>query len=130
MDWPARLLDQRAGPKGAGYVVQYLGVELLPAEPGALVLFDDLRQKGWREIGPIVVCRAARDHRGGVGDQLADAFDRLRRRGSDDARIVPEPQPEHQHVPGFRVPPGSHLVAPSCVMLRTAQALGLVRAVS
>src|SRR5436190_279330 len=35
MDWPARLLDQRAGPKGAGYVVQYLGVELLPAEPGA-----------------------------------------------------------------------------------------------
>jgi hypothetical protein len=48
----------------------------------------------------------------------------------DDARIVPEPQPEHQHVPGFRVPPGSNLVAPSCVMLRTAQALGLVRAVS
>jgi|SRR5580700_4400756 hypothetical protein len=36
MDWPARLLDQRAGPKGTGYVVQYLGVELLPAEPGAL----------------------------------------------------------------------------------------------
>ena len=32
MDWPARLLDQGAGPKGAGYVVQYLGVELLPAE--------------------------------------------------------------------------------------------------
>src|ERR1700731_2787783 len=24
MDWPARLLDQRAGPKGTGYVVQYL----------------------------------------------------------------------------------------------------------
>ena len=25
--------DQRAGPKGTGYVVQYLDVELLPAEP-------------------------------------------------------------------------------------------------
>jgi hypothetical protein len=45
MDWPARLLDQRAGPKGTGYVVQYLGVELLPAEPGALVLAYDLLQK-------------------------------------------------------------------------------------
>jgi hypothetical protein len=30
MDWPARLLDQRARPKSAGDVVQYLGVELLP----------------------------------------------------------------------------------------------------
>src|ERR1700739_4698411 len=129
-DGPARLLDQRAGPKGTRYVVQYLGVELLPAEPGALVFLDDLLQKRRREAGPIVVCRAARDHRGGVGDQLADDFDRLRRRGDDDARIVPEPQPEHQHVPGFRVSPGSNLVAPSCVMLRTAQALGLVRAVS
>src|SRR2546423_10398264 len=55
MDWPARLLDQRAGPKGAGDVVQYLGVELLPAEPGALVLADDLLQKRRREVGPIVV---------------------------------------------------------------------------
>src|SRR6202035_1752281 len=80
-----RLLDQRAGPKGTGYVVQYLGVELLPAEPGALVLAYDLLQKRRREVGPIVVCRAARDHRGGVGDQLADDFDRLRRRGDDDA---------------------------------------------
>ena len=35
MNRPARLLDQRAGPKGTGYVVQYLGVELLPAEPEA-----------------------------------------------------------------------------------------------
>src|SRR6266403_2154288 len=70
MDWPARLLDQRAGPKGTGYVVQYLGVELLRAEPGALVLLDDLRQKGWREIGPIVVCRAARDLGVGVGARV------------------------------------------------------------
>src|ERR1700730_7640580 len=62
MDWPARLLDQRAGPKGTGYVVQYLGVELLPAEPGALVLAYDLLQKRRREVGPIVVCRAACDH--------------------------------------------------------------------
>src|SRR5207302_7044024 len=54
-----------------------LGVELLPAEPGALVLAYDLLQKRRREVGPIVVCRAARDHRGGVADQLADDFDRL-----------------------------------------------------
>jgi hypothetical protein len=53
MDWPARLLDQRAGPKGTWYVVQYLGVELLPAEPGALVLAYDLLQKRRRKVGPI-----------------------------------------------------------------------------
>ena len=44
-------------------------------------------QERWRQIGAVVVGRAARDHRGGVGDQLADDFDRLRRRGDDDARI-------------------------------------------
>src|SRR5271155_4724641 len=72
-----RVSSISARDQGAGYVVQYLGVELLPAEPGALVLAYDLLQKRRREVGPIVVCRAARDHRGGVGDQLADDFDRL-----------------------------------------------------
>jgi len=97
---------------------------------GAFVLLHDLRQKGCRQIEPIIVRRAARDDRRGIGDQFANDPDRLGRGRDDDARIVPKPQPEHQHVPGFRVPPGSNLVAPSCVMLRTAQALGLVRAVS
>src|SRR6202011_4778974 len=129
MDWPARLLDQRAGPKSAGYVVQYLGVELLPTEPGALVLAYDLMQKRRREVGPIVVCRAARDHRGGVGDQLADDFDRLRRRGDNDARIRPKPQPEHQHVPRLWIPPGGYFITPRCIVLRPPQALRLVGAV-
>ena len=129
MNRPARLLDQRAGPKGTGYVVQYLGVELLPAEPGALVLAYDLLQKRRREVGPIVVCRAARDHRGGVGDQLADDFDWLRGRGDDDARIRPKPQPEHQHVPRLWISPGGYFITPRCIVLRPPQALRLVGAV-
>src|SRR4051794_28895310 len=36
------------------FAVQDLGVELLPAEPGALVLAYDLLQKRRREFGPIV----------------------------------------------------------------------------
>src|SRR5207248_5293757 len=129
MDWPARLLDQRAGPKGAGDVVQYLGVELLPAEPGALVLAYGLLQKRRREVGPIVVCRAARNHRGGVGDQLADDFDRLGGGSDDDARVGTEAQPEHQHVPRLWIPPGGYFVTPRCVVLRPPQALRLVGAV-
>src|SRR5438045_7782769 len=108
MDWPARRLDQRAAPKGAGHVVQYLGVELLPAEPGALVLAYDLLQKGRREVGPIVVCRAARDHRGGVGDQLADDLDRLGGGCDNRARIIAATQPEHQDVPCLWIPPGGY----------------------
>src|SRR3954468_1823902 len=129
MDWPARLLDQRAGPKGAGDVVQYLGVELLAAEPGALVLADDLLQKRRREVGPIVVGRAARDHRSGVGDQLADDLDRLGGGCDNRARIIAETQPEHQHVPGLWIPPGGYFITPRGVVLRPAQALRLVGAV-
>src|ERR1700732_3349224 len=129
MDWPARLLDQRAGLRGPGFFVQYLGVELLPAEPGALVLAYDLLQKRRREVGPVVVCRAARDHRGGVGEQLADDFDRLRRRGDDDARIGPKPQPEHQHVPRLWIPRGGYFITPRCIVLRPPQSLRLVGAV-
>src|SRR5205085_9541011 len=126
---PARLFDQPAGPKGARHVVQYLGVELLPAEPGALVLAYDLLQKRRREVGPIVVCRAARDHRGGVGDQLADDLDRLGGGGDDDARVGTQAQPEHQHVPGLWIPPGGYFITPRRVVLRPSQALRLVGAV-
>src|SRR5207248_546130 len=129
MDWPARLLDQRAGPKGTGYVVQYLGVELLAAEPGALVLADDLLQKRRREVGPIVVCRAARDHCGEVGDQLADDLDRLGGGCDNRARIIAETQPEHQHVPRLWIPPGGYFITPRGVVLRPPQALRLVGAV-
>src|SRR5437588_7072903 len=104
-----------ARPKSAGDVVQYLGVELLPAKPGALVLAYDLLQKCRREVGPIVVCRAARDHRGGVGDQLADDFDRLGGGGDDDARVGTQAQSEHQHVPGLWIPPRGYFITPRCV---------------
>ena len=43
--------------------------------------------RGWG-AGPALVGRAALDHRGGVGDQLADDFDRLRRRGDDGHQTV------------------------------------------
>jgi len=85
---PPRFLEQRPAPKCTGHVVEDLGVEFLPAEPGALVFFDDLRHKRWRQIGPVVVCRAARDDGRGIGDQVADDLDRLRRGSDDDARII------------------------------------------
>ena len=86
-------------------------------------------QEGWRQIGPVVVRRAARDRGGRIGDQLADDLDRLRRRGDDDARIRPKPQPEHQHVPRLWIPPGGYFITPRGVVLRPPQALRLVGAV-
>ena len=51
---PCRL-DQCPRPQGARYIVEKLGIEFLAAEASALVLLDDLRQKGCRQIEPIVV---------------------------------------------------------------------------
>jgi hypothetical protein len=42
---PTRLFDQRSVPQRTGHIVEDLGIELLPAEPGALVLAYDLLQK-------------------------------------------------------------------------------------
>ena len=50
-----------------------------PMGMGAFVLLHDLRQKGCRQIEPIVVGRAARDDRRGIGDQFANDPDRLGR---------------------------------------------------
>ena len=72
------------------------------------------------------VARTARDDRRGVVEQFSDDLDRLRRGGDDDARVMAKPQPEHKHVPGFRITPRTELVTPCQVMLRAAQALWLI----
>jgi len=41
-------------------VFEQLGVELLPAEPGALVFADDLIEKCRRQVATIFVARAAK----------------------------------------------------------------------
>src|SRR5437764_14463053 len=53
----------------------------------------------------------------------------LRRRRDDDARIIAETQPEHQHVPRLWIPPGGYFITPRGVVLRPPQALRLVGAV-
>jgi hypothetical protein len=53
MDWPARLLDQGARPKGTRHVVEDFSVQLLATEPRALVFLDDLMQERWRQIGAV-----------------------------------------------------------------------------
>src|SRR5258706_11646982 len=100
-----------------------------PAQIVQPLVWRTVRSNSEPRIQPIVVGRAARDHRGGVGDQLADDLDRLRRRGDDDARIRPKPQPEHQHVPRLWIPPGGYFITPRCIVLRPPQALRLVGAV-
>jgi hypothetical protein len=135
--WIERIVDEggllkvcRSGPKGAGYVVQYLGVELLPAEPGALVFAYDLVQKGRCQINPVVVRRAAGNYCRRIADQFAKDSNRLRRRGDNNARVITEAQPEHEHRPGFVwIPPRADFVCPRAVMLRSAKPLRLVGAV-
>jgi len=72
-------------PQRAGHIIEDLGVEFLPAKPGPFVFPDDLRQEGRRQIGAVVVSRAARYERRRIRDQLADNLDRLGRCGDDDA---------------------------------------------
>jgi hypothetical protein len=55
--------------------------------------------------------------------------DRLWRGRHDDTRVSAEAQPEHQHVPGFWIPPAGYLIAPSGVVLWSAQTLRLIGAV-
>ena len=95
MGRPARLLKQRPVPQRTRHIVENFGVELLPTEPRPFVLANYLLQKRRRQIGPIVVCRAARHDRRGVGEQLADDLNWLWRGGDDDARVIPQAQPEH-----------------------------------
>src|SRR5438270_3934175 len=40
------------------------------------------------------------------------------------------PQPEHEHVPGFRISPGGYFITPHCVVLRPPQPFRLVGAVA
>ncbi len=112
--------------KRARHVVEDLGVELLPPEPGSLIAPHDLVEKGGRQVGAVFGGRAAGHHDLRVGEQRADQLDRARRRRHDRARVGAEPQPEHQHVPRGRIAPRRKLVAPGEIMLRTAQPVRLV----
>jgi hypothetical protein len=105
---------------------QQLGVQFLPAKPGALVLFDDLLEEGAGQVGAVLVGRTPGDDCGRIGDQVSQQARRPRGRRDHDPRIGAQAQPEHQHVPGLRVAPRTHLVAPGAIVLRAAQTLGLV----
>ncbi len=70
---------------------------------------------------------AAAPPAGGGGDELADDRDRARGGRYDDARVAAETQTHHKVRPGVVGPaPGSDLVAPGGVVLRTAKAIRLV----
>jgi hypothetical protein len=57
---PSRLLYAFAAPKGARNIVEDLRLELLPAEPAALIPPDDLLQERRREVRPVFVLRLIR----------------------------------------------------------------------
>ena len=122
---PARL-DRTVRPQRAGRVLEQLGFELLPAEPGALVFANDLIKKCRRQVATIFVAGAAGHDADRVTHQIADQFRGPRRRGYHGTRVGPQPHPKHQHVPGLGVAPGSELIAPCRVVLRTAQAFRLI----
>jgi hypothetical protein len=70
---------------------------------------------------------AVRDHRRRVVDQLTQERARFGRRRDQHARARAESEPEHQHVPRvLQVAPRRELVGPREVVLRAAEAVGLV----
>ena len=82
---PAQLFEAGAIPQCTRYIVEQFGFDLLPAKPCSFVFPDNLREERVREVGAVLVARPAGDDRRGVGEQLADDLDRLRRGGDDDA---------------------------------------------
>ena len=90
---------------------------------------DDLIEKGRRQIVAVLraSCRASRRPSGRRAASRISLVGRgvvvTTARGSS-----PEPQPEHQHVPGLGIAPCGQLVAPGEIVLRTAQPLRLVGA--
>src|SRR6516162_7857975 len=123
---PAQFFEQRARPQRPRHVIEDLGVELLPADPGALVFADNLGEERLRQIASVFVAAPARQPRRRICDQLTNDLGRLRRRRNDHPRIIAKPQPEHQHVPGVGIPPACQLVTPSRLMLRPTQSLWFV----
>ena len=102
-------------------------MQLLPPEARPFVLAQELAEEALREVRPVVVRRAAGDHRGRVLEQLLDHRRGPRGRGDDPAGLT-EAEPERGHVPGLLlVAPGPELIGPDRVVLRTAKAFGLVR---
>ena len=74
----------------------------------------------------VLARRAARHMRAFGGNERAHEPHRLGRRRDDDARIAAQAQTQHQHVPGLGIAPRGQLVAPGGIVLRAAQAFGLV----
>src|SRR6516162_11467918 len=53
------ILRQRARPQRPRHVIEDLGVELLPADPGALVFADNLGEERLRQIASVFVAAPA-----------------------------------------------------------------------
>ena len=103
-------------------------VELLPAEPAALIFRSDLFQESFRQMHS-VGRRGRVGQRGGrLGDDGTQQGAVARGGGDDLARLPAQPQPELQHVPGvLALLPFGELVAPGAVELGAPQALRLAR---
>src|SRR6202022_328197 len=121
-----RRLDERSAPQRTRHIVEQLAVQFLAAEPGALVFFDDLLEERAGEVGAIFVARAAGHDAGRVAHQIADQFRGPWRRRYHGTRGGPGPDAEHQHAPGLGIAPGAELVAPCCIVLRSAQTFRLI----
>jgi hypothetical protein len=120
------------GPEGARHVLQQLRVQLLAAEAGAEVLPDDPIEEGGRQVGAVLVGRAAGDHDVATlaGDELADQLHRPWRRRGYRQRPAAQAEAEHRHVPRLgAVAPGRDLIREQGVVLRSSQAVWLLCAV-
>ena len=107
------------------FAVEHLGVDLLPADLGALVLHDLFREVG-REVLDVDVRARRADDGVGVLHQALDERDRLRGGGGDLPGVVTQAHRESHHVPGVLgvlavVAPGGQLICPGAVPLRAAE---------
>ena len=125
----AAVLDLRARPQRVGALLDDLAVDLLAAEPRAVIarqhVIDESRRqidRHWRCV-PACVTAVRR-----IGDQPLDQRDRPRRGGDHLPRPLAKAQSELQHVEGcFGMTPLGELVRPGGGKLRAAQALRIFR---
>ena len=108
-------------------------MDLLTTHPRAFVALNNLVDERGREVRAVLEGRAARDAHvvriRGASDEAPDDG-RGPWRGSHNApRVCAEPQPEHQLVPGVRVPPRRELVTRCRVVLLASEPVWLLGAV-
>src|SRR5450759_3944899 len=124
MDYALSHVDRPQCPQRAGAILNDFGIQLLTAEPRALVLGDDRLEKGGCQVGAIVIGRALREVGRFTMRKQLDQLRRLRRRCDYRLRLGAETQTKLRLLPtGFGVPPGGNLVTPELHMLRTTQTL-------